>query len=362
MNDQLEGQDSGIIRGQVRRSGSSTVVLRLATLVFAGVIIVYLKAILVPLVLAALLAFLVQPLISRLVARRVPHALAIVVGEIVAILPVLGVVFVFVGTAGPLTAELPEYQQRLTVQVAEVVDSALRQVQDPRVRDSVRKQLTEKVVPEMMNQGVALADTSLRAATTVFGYFFLTLLFSVFMLVEGHRLHGRFEEAYGRENPITRSLRSIGRDVRAYVVAKTWISGLTSLCVWLYLELLGVDFALFWGLLAFPLNFIPTVGALLASIPPILVALVDPALSSFATLAVTVGLLAINGIIGTVLDPRFVGQAVRLSPLVVLLSMLVWGILWGPVGMILAVPIMVSFKLVCARIPSLSHWATLMKG
>ena len=74
------------------------------------------------------------------------------------------------------------------------------------------------------------------------------------------------------------------------------------------------------------------------------------------------GLLAINGIIGSVLDPRFVGQTVKLSPLVVFLSMLVWYALWGPVGMILAVPIMVSLKVVFARIPALEPVATMMSG
>ena len=115
-------------------------------------------------------------------------------------------------------------------------------------------------------------------------------------------------------------------------------------------------------LLAFPLNFVPTVGAIAASLPPVIVALVDPAAGPWTIAGVVIGLGAVNGLIGAILDPRYVGHAVKVSPLVVFLSMLVWGFLWGPIGMILAVPIMVSVKVICARIPALEPIATLMKG
>jgi AI-2 transport protein TqsA len=196
----------------------------------------------------------------------------------------------------------------------------------------------------------------------LFGYLFLTLLLAGFVLHEGRRLREKFGLAFGPENPLLGALEAIGRDVRAYVVAKTIISALTSLAVGILLWACEVDFALFWAVVAFPLNFIPTVGAIVASLPPMLLATVDPEMSAWGAVGVALGLLAINGIIGSVLDPRYVGHTVKLSPLVVLLSMLLWGTLWGPLGMILAVPIMVSVKLVCARIPALEPVATLMTG
>ena len=336
---------------------------RLGALVLIGVVLTHLKAILVPLVLATLVAFLLNPLVAWQVGRGVPGVLAIVSAEVAATLPVIGVFLVFSATVGPLQEALPKYQSNLKVRFTESTESLLeRFVEDVDQRERVRGAMNKSVLDAGLNEGAEVLSDSVTALTTATGYFLLTLLISAFMLVEGRQLREKFGAAFGENHPVLDALGGIGRDVRAYVVAKTLISALTGVCVWLFLSLCGVDFAVFWGLVAFPLNFIPTVGAAVASIPPILVAVVDPEMSTWGAVGITVGLLSINGIIGSVLDPRFVGQAVKLSPLVVLVSMLVWAAVWGPVGMILAVPIMVSVKVVCARIPALEPVAILLRG
>ena len=93
-----------------------------------------------------------------------------------------------------------------------------------------------------------------------------------------------------------------------------------------------------------------------------MIALIDPGLSGISVVIVTLLLGVVNGFIGSVIDPRYVGQKVKLSPLTVLLSMLLWGVVWGPVGMILAVPIMVSVKVIFSHIPGLQGIALLMRG
>lgn len=341
---------------------SQRVAWRLAVLVLGGYVLIYLRPILVPLVLAILLSFLVIPLVGRLTGRGLPGPVAILLAEALATAPFLLMILVFIATVGPLSEALPKYQERLEAQGRQTVESVLERIEDKDQRDHLRKQIAEDLLPRVMGEGIELAQTSLRAVTTILGYFFLTLLLCAFILIEGRRFREKFTEAFGRDHELVTALDGIGRDVRAYVVAKTWISALTGFCVWVFLEVLGVDFAAFWGLLAFPLNFVPTVGSVVASIPPVLVAVVDPELSFWTAFGVALGLMAINVVIGMVLDPRFVGQAVKLSPLVVILSMLVWAVLWGPVGMILAVPIMVSAKVVFARVPALAPIATLMKG
>jgi len=335
---------------------------RLGALVLAGFLLVYLRPILVPLFLAILLAVAVTPLVGWLVRRRVGVPVAILLAEVAATLPVLGIIFVFLATAGPLAQELPKYQDQITSQANHIIDALLTRVAPSAELAELRRQLGERVVPEILTEGVGIMQESAQAVGRIFGYLFLTLLLGGFVLHEGQRLREKFGLAFGPENPLLGALEGIGRDVRAYVVAKLVISALTGLAVGLFLAVCNVDFALFWGLIAFPLNFIPTVGAIVASLPPMLLAAVDPELSALSAAGVALGLMAINGVIGSVLDPRYVGQKVKLSPLVVLLSMLLWGTLWGPVGMILSVPIMVSVKLVCARIPALAPVATLMTG
>ena len=130
-------------------------------------------------------------------------------------------------------------------------------------------------------------------------------------------------------------------------LSQTFISAL-AIAVWIFLELADVDFALFWGLIAFPLNFIPTVGAFVASFL-ILLASIDPTHSAWSTVGVAIVGHAQRGF-GAVLDPRYVGSAVRVSPLVVFLSVLIWGVVQSD-RYDLAVPIMVCLKVVCGRVP-----------
>lgn len=341
---------------------ASSVAHRLITLVLGGFVLVYFQPILVPLVLALLLAFLLLPVVRALVKRGWPTGLAIVVSEGVAMLPLLGLILFFISTAGPLSQELPKYQTRLVFEANALIDWAMERVGDGPAREQLRQELTQDLLPRILNESARMAQRTLGTATAALGSFALTLLLAGFILAEAARFREKFTEAYGKDHALLGALVGIGRDVRVYLVAKSFISALTGLCVWLFLWVCGVDFAAFWGLLAFPLNFVPTVGAIVASLPPVLVALVDPTMSGWMAAFVIIGLMAINGVIGAWLDPRYVGQAVKVSPLVVFLSMLVWGALWGPVGMILAVPIMVSIKVICARIPALEPIATLMKG
>ncbi len=338
------------------------VTARLSAVILVGVILVFFESILIPIVLAMLLSFLLTPMVQKLHEKGLPYGVSIMVAEGAATLPVLGLVFIFFSTAGPLSAQLPKYQDRLVGQVNSMMDTAMAQLGDEAQRKSVRRAIGQDLLPKMLDEGALFVQRSFGAATTILGSYLLTLLLSVFMLNEGARFREKFREAFGEKNPLLGALEGIGRDVRRYVVAKTFISALTGFCVWIFLEMCGVDFAAFWGLLAFPLNFIPTVGAVAASIPPILVTVVAPEFSVLAMAGVIAGLMAINGFIGAYLDPRYVGNAVKVSPLVVFISMLAWGLLWGPVGMILAVPIMVSVKVVCARIPALEPLATMLKG
>jgi len=335
---------------------------RVVAFIGIWVVLTHGKPILMPLVLAILISFLILPIVGALTARGWPGMLAIAAALTTAAAPILLQIFVFIASVGPLQSRLPKYQASLTRKVNYTIDATIDRIGLGERRETLKRELQQDLLPKLMEGGATLAQAGLRTATTAVGYFLLTLLMAGFILVEGRRFREKLTEAVGADNVIARSLEAIGGDVRSYVVAKTLLSGLTALCVWLFLLICGVDFAAFWGLMAFPLNFIPTVGAMIASVPPILVAIVDPEFSLWGVIGVSVGLVAVNGVIGSVLDPRFVGNRVKLSPLVVLLSMLVWGLLWGPVGMILAVPIMVSFKVICSHVPGLQPIATLMKA
>jgi predicted PurR-regulated permease PerM len=133
------------------------------------------------------------------------------------------------------------------------------------------------------------------------------------------------------------------REVRHYLAIKTWISLATGFLVTVFLVSIGLDYAILWGVLAFMLNYIPTLGSIIAAVPAILLAYIQ--LGGGWAVGVTAGYLAVNLIMGNLIEPRVMGQGLGLSTLVVFLSLLFWGWVLGPVGMVLSVPLTVTLRI-----------------
>lgn len=199
------------------------------------------------------------------------------------------------------------------------------------------------------------------------GSMLMTLVFLVFMLLESPYMENRLHMAFRGESggKIFTVADKIVNQISKYLRTLAVISFVTALCVWALLAALRIDFALTWGVLAFFLNFIPTIGSIVASIPPIMVAIVQnhsvadgmnwlPAILTF------LGLLTIQFTIGNIMTPKIMGDALDLSPVVILISLLFWGLIWGFSGALLSVPIAVMIKIICENIPNLRFVAMLM--
>jgi len=131
------------------------------------------------------------------------------------------------------------------------------------------------------------------------------------------------------------------------------------LAVVILLGLIGVDYVVLWGVLAFLLNFIPNIGSIIAAVPAVLLALVQ--LGAPAALAAAGGYLLINTVVGTFLEPRYMGKGLGLSTLVVFLSLIFWGWVLGPVGMLLSVPLTIAIKIALDSQPN-TRWMAIMLG
>jgi predicted PurR-regulated permease PerM len=140
---------------------------------------------------------------------------------------------------------------------------------------------------------------------------------------------------------------------------KTWTSMLTGVLVSLWLWLLGVDHAQLWGVMAFLLNYVPNIGSFIAAVPAVLLALVQ--LGPGSALLAALGYLVVNIIIGNVIEPRFMGKGLGLSTLVVFLSLVFWGWVLGPVGMLLSVPLTITVKLALDSKPE-TRWLGVLLG
>lgn len=190
----------------------------------------------------------------------------------------------------------------------------------------------------------------------------MVTVFLVFMLLESTHVEKRLRTAFKGDNGerVQRIGEKIVRQISRYLRTLALISLITGVCVWFFLRLIGVDFAMTWGVLAFFLNFIPTFGSIVASIPPVLVALVQFYPNWGPSVLTLVALLCIQFTIGNIVTPKVMGDTLDLSPVVILISLMFWGVIWGVSGALLSVPIAVMIKILCENVPKLHFLSTLM--
>jgi len=147
--------------------------------------------------------------------------------------------------------------------------------------------------------------------------------------------------------------------VHSYLVIKSVVSIATGVLITVWLSILGVDYPVLWGLLAFLFNFVPNIGSIIAAVPAVMLAMVQ--LGADAALYTALGYVTVNIIMGNVIEPRYMGKGVGLSTLVVFLSLVVWGWILGPVGMLLSVPLTMIVKLACEAKPE-TLWIAVLLG
>jgi AI-2 transport protein TqsA len=186
----------------------------------------------------------------------------------------------------------------------------------------------------------------------------MILLTVIFILAENVSFGEKLRSATGSNNS-QEWLRTFSDSVHSYLAIKAAISLLTGLVIFVWLTILGVDYAVLWGLIAFLLNFIPTVGSFIAAAPAVLLALVQ--LGVFEAGLTLAGFVVVNLIMGNVLEPRWMGRGLNLSPLVVFVSLVLWGWVLGPVGMLLSIPLTIMLK-IAFESQDETRWIGIMLG
>ncbi|MDH3391847.1 MAG: AI-2E family transporter [Desulfobulbaceae bacterium] len=189
------------------------------------------------------------------------------------------------------------------------------------------------------------------------------LLFMVFILAEREAFTRRLVRILGddRAAPVIETMARINQSVQQYLGLKTLISLLTGAMVTVVLWLFGVDFALLWGTLVFIMNFIPTIGSIVATVPPIAITLFQYG-SISKTLLVAILLIGIQVVVGNIIEPKVMGRGLNLSPLVVLLSLMFWGWIWGIPGMLLSVPLTAVIRIAMEQLDSTRTVAALISS
>ncbi len=306
----------------------------------------------VPLVFSAFLGVLSAPAVLWLAARRVPEVLAValvVVGVIVALSLTAGFVG---GSIGQFTEQLPRYEQRfeeLGSAAAEFLRAQGVEVSRERIRGLVDAGAVMKLVGATLSSMASLLSNTLLVILTV-----------VFILFEALAIPKKLRRALGDPKADLGKYAVVSTSINQYLVIKTQLSLATGALVALSCWALGVDFAVLWGLVAFLLNYVPNIGSVIAAVPPVLLAILQYGLVRAGMVAAAV--IAINMVIGNGVEPKMMGRKLGLSSLVVFLSLIVWGWLWGPTGMLLSVPLTMIVKILLEHSGEWSWLAVMMGG
>lgn len=314
------------------------------------------KSYLVPIFMALVIWYLVNALSQLfqrvpLIGKYLPDSVTLIMSLLFIGLALYQVGDVLVSTVQGFLDDSQKYMPRIEAQIAKVVE-----VFQP---DSPPYKLNTTALYDqvLLNWAELLAS---------FGNFakglFLVLLYVLFFIIEQSAFGGKMEAlglGLDQPNRLSVVLKEVNTAMRTYLGVKTLTSLLTAILSWIVFVVIGLDFALFWAFLIFLFNYIPSIGSITATGLPALLALVQfDSLSPF--LIVALGVSAIQVLIGNILEPRLMGDNLNISPLVVVLSLILWSLLWGVVGMLLSVPITVAIIIICAQFPSTRNVAILL--
>ncbi len=292
-------------------------------------------AIVEPFLLSVFIAIICQPVITFLARFKIPKWLAVV--GVIAFVVFIGMTItgLVAKSLNEFSLQIPVYRQELQAEFIWFADQLAR----------FNVELNREVIIQHLDPGAAMsvATSTLTGVGNVMANFFVILLTSVFMLFEADSISKRLHLAIDDPEMHIKKIDQFLDSVKHYLAIKTVISLLTGVLAGLLCWLVGVDYFVLWGLLAFMLNYIPTIGSIIAAVPVILLALLEVGGAGAGIIAI--GYAAINTIMGNAIEPRYMGKGLGISTLVVFLSLIFWGWLLGTVGMLLSVPLTMVVKI-----------------
>jgi AI-2 transport protein TqsA len=309
------------------------------------------KTIIVPFLLAAFISVISSPPLFWLKERKVPTAIALLI--------VIFVILFFLFLMGALVAssvndfstKLPLYETRLQEQTDAVLNWLVRihvDVDRLELDKIFNAAAVMQFVAMLLNQLVGLLTNGV-----------LILLTVIFMLLEASTIPTKLNAIFRRPEASLKRIKYFISTVNRYMAIQTVVSLATGACVAIFLTIMGVDYPLLWGLLAFLLNYIPNIGSIMAALPPVLLTIIQFGLGR--AVGVAIGYLVINMTIGNVISPRLMGRGLGLSTLVVFLSLIFWGWILGPVGMLLSVPLTMTVKIALESSED-TRWVAILLG
>ncbi|MFV0522014.1 MAG: AI-2E family transporter [Mangrovibacterium sp.] len=328
---------------------SNVVLLAALVIVIAGMMAA--KAVILPMILALFVSIICMKPIFWLEKKGVPYGLSILI-------TLLFICLIFISLGGVIGTsfsqfvnDLPIYQAQLDAKLSTMLGGLERF--DAGINT---EELLAKIDPDKL---LSLTTSALSEVGGFLSDFFLILLITIFILLEAKIFATKGRLLNHNKYIKASSINKISDEIRNYLFIKTIISIVTGVFIWLWLLLSGVDYPVLWGVVAFMMNYIPNIGSIIAAIPAVALALVQ--LGWMGALWTGTGYLLVNMIMGNFIEPRVMGKGLGLSTLVVFLSLIVWGFIFGSIGMFLSVPLTIVVKIMLESNES-TRWIAIMLG
>ncbi len=318
----------------------------------------------VPVILSIFVSIILSPLYFFFASSKIPFTKREIPDwlSIILVVVIAGFIFFVIGklvgnSIQDFSNNLEDYQGALTTKLQALINS-LTQLGLPIPENG----LSENFSPGMI---MNVSTSVLNGLGSLLSNTFLIVFTSIFILMEA----SVFSEKLHRAFPATDLGNSKAKDgtdqviekIKRYATIKSIVSLMTGAFISAWLWFFNVEYPFLWGLVAFMFNFIPNIGSIIAAVPAVLLAWLSPE-STFATpILVAVGYLAVNFIVGNIVEPKFMGKGLGLSTLVVFLSLLFWGWVLGPVGMLLSVPLTIIVKIILDANEE-TRWIGIMLG
>ncbi|MCW4153888.1 AI-2E family transporter [Halomonas sp. 18H] len=335
----------------------STIPLNL-TLALAALVVIIAgmrvgSGLLVPVILSLFIAVVCTGPVRWLQGHGVGQRLSvwitlIVIGGLISLLGIL-----LVNSFGTFVDELPNIQQKLFQYYLGIIDGLSRiglGVNSQTVSELVDAEKFGNWLPALLSQVGNLMMQSVVVALLV-----------TFLLFETLNFRDKVSRALVNPAPSLSRFREFSLTLKRYLAVKTLVSLATGLLIWMACQLVGVEFPLLWAVLAFALNYIPNIGSAIAAVPPVLLLIVSPDGGLFKALLLSGAYLGVNFVLGNIIEPRVMGRALGLSTFVAFLSLVVWGWIFGVVGMLLSVVLTMTLKIALDSHPQ-TRWMAHLLG
>jgi len=310
-----------------------------------------LKTIFIPLTFAIFLSLIFAPLVEYLKKKRFPQFLIIFI-----LVFIIFITFNMIGTViytsvASFAKNFPTYEEKITL----TIQNFIYKLEIP--KESLKEYIRNKVNWFDIADKLSLSKIITNTMGTFINFFInllLTIIFMIFIISERSLISKRISNVITekRKNRSIKMVRAIERQIMRYIFNKTIISLATGLIGMFFVWLFGIDFVIVSGLLLFILNYIPSLGSFIASGFPVMISLVEYGLG-WQTFAIAIALILLQITMGNIVEPKLMGRGLRLSPLVILISLIFWYWIWGPVGMILADPITSTLSIMIKQVDSL---------